>query len=373
VSRKIVYVISDIDKALAFEWIVANLNKNKFELSFILIIQHPAQLAVYLKNKGIPCYLFFYRRKKNLIKITLQLIKLLSKLKPDIVHCHLIYASLVGLTSAWITRVPNRFYTRHHSDYHHRYFPKGIKWDKLCNKLATRIIAPSGAVQEVLVEYEQVPEKKICLIHHGFDLNYFTEVNDEQIVALRNKYQVNNSFPVIGVISRFTELKGIQYIIPAFHRLLQKHPNALLLLFNARGDNEKQIKQQLQQMIPQKSYRLIPFENDLAAVYRLLDFFVQVSTDRTIEAFGQTYVEALAAGVPSVFTLSGIANDFIRDRENALVVPFKDSDAIYTALKELLTNHPLCETIIYKGRESVAKKFSIDTMILKLEALYEEN
>ena len=50
---------------------------------------------------------------------------------------------------------------------------------------------------------------------------------------------------VIGVISRYTEWKGIQYIIPAFKQLLNDFPNALLILANAKGGYQAAIKSQL--------------------------------------------------------------------------------------------------------------------------------
>lgn len=369
---KVAYIISDIDKALAFEWIAEGLSKSKFSLSFILIVQKPAQLEQFLIEKGVPCHVFYYRSKQDFPKILWKVFSLLKRTKPDLIHCHLLYGSLIGLTAAMMAGVKKRYYTRHHSDFHHRYFPKGIKWDKWCNRIATKIVAPSASVKEVLMNYEKVEEGKIVVIHHGFDLSYFTEKDEARVNALKAKYQTHGYYPVVGVIARFTELKGIQYIIPAFHQLLKQYPEALILLFNARGDYEQAIKQQLRQLIPEANYRLIAFENDLGSVYHILDLFIQVSTDRNIEAFGQTYVEALAAGVPSVFTLSGIANDFIRNKYNALVVPFKKTDAIYNAMSEILKDKALRENITRYGRESVQEKFNLRIMIQKLEILYEQ-
>jgi glycosyltransferase involved in cell wall biosynthesis len=371
VKRRVVYIVSDIDKALAFEWIAERMNKEVVELSFILILQKPSALASYLDKKSVPCHTLYYTNKKNLALVFWKIYQILKQEKPSVVHCHLLYGSVIGLTAAKLAGVKKRIYTRHHSDYHHRYFPKGIKWDKWCDLMATRIVAPSFAVKEVLINYEKVPSKKIIIIHHGFDLNYFGEVTTDRIELLKKKYSVCGHFPVVGVISRFTELKGIQFIIPAFKQLLLNYPKALLLLFGAIGDYEREIKQLLHQL-PESSYRVIHFENDISAVYRLFDVFVQVSTDTTIEAFGQTYVEALASGVPSVFTLSGIAPDFIVDGQNALTVPFKNSEAIYQALNQILGDSVLRVGLIKRGRESVTDKFALDIMIKKLEELYAE-
>ncbi|XZF13814.1 glycosyltransferase family 4 protein [Chitinophagaceae bacterium MMS25-I14] len=366
---KITYIISDIDKALAFEWIAQYLDRSRFQLNFILILQQPSVLETFLQQQGITCHSFYYKSKKDFPRILPQVYKLLRQFRPQTVHCHLLYGSLLGLTAARIAGVKKRIYTRHHSDFHHRYFPGGIKWDKWCNRMATSIVAPSNAVKKVLTEMEKVPASKVILIPHGFDLQYFNHVPAERIQTSVQKYNPAQKKPVIGVISRFTELKGIQYIIPAFKQLLKDYPEALILFFNARGDYAPVIDQLLAD-IPPANYRLIPFENDLAAIYPLFDIFVQASTDTTIEAFGQTYVEALAAGVPSVFTLSGIAPDFIENGKNALVVPFKDSNAIYEAMLAILGNEELRKKLKQEGWNSVKDRFALQQMIHQLENLY---
>lgn len=370
VSRmKIVYIISDIDKALAFEWIALGLDARRFDLSFVLLNGGESQLEAFLRMHDIPVKRIVCRSKKDWPKAALQLIAHLRKLKPDVVHCHLQQANLLGLSAAWLLRIPRRIYTRHHSDYHFRYFPGGVKWDKLVNRLSTDIVAPSDGVKRVLTDYEHAPEAKITVINHGFDLAYFNEVPADRKAALRAEYNPSRKGPVVGVISRFTKLKGIQYIIPAFRRLLETHPDALLLLFNAAGDYQQEINAMLADL-PEGSYRTVRFEAELNAVYSLFDVFLQVSTDTFIEAFGQTYVEALAAGVPSVFTLSGIAPDFIRDKENALVVPFEDEDAIHQAISTILADPLLRDKLKSNGWISVRERFSLHKMIKQLNNLY---
>jgi glycosyltransferase involved in cell wall biosynthesis len=122
--------------------------------------------------------------------------------------------------------------------------------------------------------------------------------------------------------------------------------------------------------LPPDSYQEINFEPDIFALYQLFNIFIHVPIDPSIEAFGQTYVEALAAGVPSVFTMSGIAPEFIRHRQNAFIVDFKDSQQIYEAMKEILHNGPLRNTLIQQGKEDVRSLFMLNEMVSKLERLY---
>lgn len=208
------------------------------------------------------------------------------------------------------------------------------------------------------------------IVNHGFELDKFISANREAVDVLGERYNPSHRFPVIGVISRFTEWKGVQYIIPAFKKLLQDYPNALMILANAKGDMQVEINEMLNQL-PENSYRTIEFERDIASLYRLFDIFVHVPVDKFAEAFGQTYVESLASGVPSVVTLSGIACEFVRDRCNALVVPYRNSDEIYKAAVELLSNVDLRTRLIEKGVVDVKQRFPVEVMMNALYTVYE--
>jgi glycosyltransferase involved in cell wall biosynthesis len=166
-------------------------------------------------------------------------------------------------------------------------------------------------------------------------------------------------------------LKGIQYSINAFKQLLTDYPNARLYLFGAseNADFYTEIKNKLSQ-IPAKNICIVPFENNVFDLYHLFDVYIHVPVNSSCEAFGQTYVEALAAGIPSIFTLSGVAQEFIVHEENALVVPFKDSKAIYNGLIRLLNDTSLREKLSNGGFQSVSRMFSFDEYIQNLQKLY---
>lgn len=365
--KKIVYIISNINKALSFEWTAVQLNKGKYDLQFILLNPGTSELETFLNQQGIPVKRIRYRGKKDVPAALFKTYKYLKKTKPDIVHTHLFDAGIIGLTAAQLAGVKKRIYTRHHSEYHHLYYPKAVKYDRYNNYMATDIVAISQVVKQVLLKKEFVDEKKIHLIHHGF---LFSEpITAQKKEALRLSYNLLNQFPVVGVISRYIELKGVQHIIVAFRQVLETYPDALLLLTNVGGNYTNEI-QELLKTIPEKNYRQLPFASDIAALYQLFDLFIHVPIGPDLEAFGQTYVEALAAGIPSVFTLSGIAHEFIIDRENALVVPYKDSKAIYQAIITLLSDKTLANKLIINGKKDVFSKFNLNKMISKLEELY---
>jgi glycosyltransferase involved in cell wall biosynthesis len=197
----------------------------------------------------------------------------------------------------------------------------------------------------------------------------FENVAQNEIEDLQNKYNLQNKNPIIGVIARWIHLKGIQYIIPAFKQLLEIYPNAHLVLANAQGDYAHEIKKSLVDL-PQTSYTEILFEKNLPALYKTFTLYVHTPINAEVEAFGQTYVEALAAGVPSVFTLSGVAREFIEDEKNALVVDFCNGQQIFEAMQKLLSHTDLQKKITENGKEIVKKLFLLQKHIELLEKLY---
>ncbi len=357
-----------VEKALGFEWAIENVNPDKFEFSVISInVSKNSVFEQFCSQRNIEFHRIEYSSKRSIPKAIYDTYKILKKIKPDVVHCHIFEANIIGLTAAILARVNNRIYTRHHSTFHHTTAPSGKKYDLVINKMATSIISISENVSNVL-RMEGVPEKKIHLIHHGFDLSFFNNISDDRLEKVKQKYNPEGKHPVIGVISRYTEWKGIKYTLSAFTQLLKKYPNALLVLANAKG-NDTEVRELINKL-PKNNYIEIVFEEDNAALFKLFDIFIHVPIDPEIEAFGQIYIEALAVGVPSIFTLSGVAREFIVKNENAMVVDFKNEQQIYDTACRLLEDKELREKLIKNGKHDIEKDFSLPLFINKLEKIY---
>lgn len=367
---KVCYILSDVNKALAFEWHALKLKERGFDIHFILMNNEDSPMEKFLRENKFNVDRIKYNGKRNFFSALFKTIALLKKNKTGVISAHLLNAGLVGLFAGKLCFIKKRVYTRHHSTYHHEYAPKGVFIDKFINFLATDIIAISENVKKVLIESEGVKPEKIHLIHHGFLLKEFKDVDSSRVKYLKEKYHVKSSDgPVIGVVSRYFKLKGIQYTIAAFKQLLLAYPNAKLILCGAFGPDKDYIKDCLSHL-PREKYTEIFFEEDNFALYKLFDVFVHVPDNVNCEAFGQIYIEALASGIPSVFTLSGVATEFIADNYNALVVDYKNSDQIYHGILKILSDDDLKNKLIENGYTSIKKDFELDMMIGKLSNLY---
>ncbi len=366
---KITTILFSIDKAKEFEWYIDEIDRNRFEISFISINEkEETHLKKYCDAHVVPFYHVPYQSKKDVFQAIIKTRKILKKLKPDIAHSHIFEGGLIGVTAAWLAGIKNRIYTRHYSDFHHVYFPNGLKYDRWINKKSTHIVAVSEIVKEIVVEKEQVEKQKVSVIHHGVRIEKNDLKIDERIQAIKHRNKVPKNKKILGVVSRYSKIKGIQHIIPAFKKLNEENSNLHLVLANAKGDYKNEIETLLQ-TLPSDSFTEILFEQDNEALFKVFDVFVHVPVSREAEAFGQIYIEALKFGIPSIFTLSGIANEFIKDEENALVVEHENTKAIQTAVERLLKNDKLRENLIENGRKSV-EGFTTMKKTKALEELY---
>jgi len=266
--------------------------------------------------------------------------------------------------------IKKRITTRHSSTLNHDFHPKSVKYDKFINKLATHIIANSYVTQKVLVEREKVPADKIAVIYYNVNITAFAEVNTAEVALLKNKYLLTTiKRPLIGVISRYTYWKGHDFILQAYHKILKRYPDALLIIANAQGQYRNDLEKYFS-TLPKDSFLEIPFENNIPALFKIFDIFIHVPVSSTVEAFGQVYVEALASGVPSIVTLSGIANDIIKNDHNALVVAHEDADSIVKAFEKLMQNSELSDNLVANGRKSIEGLFSLEKEIAAIQKVY---
>lgn len=367
---QLVYIVSQVQKSIAFESTALALTPH-YNLTFLLLNPGNSDLEDFLIKHNIPVKQIKYRGKQDLATAFIQVFIFLIMKRPRIVHAHLFDAQLIGLTAAWLGRIQSRIYTRHTSNYHHAYQKSGVKFDKLSNALATRVISISQATDYTLLELEKVPTHKVVKIPHGFELEQFSNVPQNRVDAVRKKWNIPNQQPVVGVVARFIEWKGIQYIIPAFKKFLTQYPTACLVLCNASGPYADMLLNLVDE-IPESNKIIILFEADMPALYKVFDLYVHSPVDSLVEAFGQTYVEALASGIPSVFTLSGIAKEFAEHKKHAWVAEFQNIDSIYTGMQTLWSNFLLRKELIENGKQEVFLRFQLSDMTERLQKLYNE-
>jgi len=347
---KLAYVISLTEKSIGFEQLFEYLKSEQLDFHIILINEKPSILYDNLKAKGISVTELYYSGKKSIPKLILKTRRILKQQKVNIVHTHLLEGGFIGGFAAWLTRIPRRIYTRHHGDTHFYETKRGRLYDKFIHFFHDTIVCLSTGHYNFLEKHEKIGDK-LVLIPNFVDPKIY-EIPDETSSKIREKYRFSKDRLNIGINSRWTELKGLQYILPAIINSYKKAEIPFhLYLFNAKGNYAAEVEKLLANL-PDSHYTATVFESEIMAVYPELDVFIHCPIRETAESFGLVYVEALGSGTPSIFTLSGIAHDIVVPDKNALVVDFCNIEQIEEAIEKLAKNSELRRTFAAQSAET---------------------
>ncbi len=366
---KITYIVSGITRSVFFEHTAVALRDKGYDIDFILVGNRGNEFELFLKSNNFDCFVIDLKGWISYPACIKQIYNILKNKHPDIVHTHLTSANILGLPAAKLAGIKLRVFTKHSGQTEHKSLKQKL-YDNITTAFSEYAIAITKREKEALVR-EKYKKDNIEIIHHGFDIERFMRNDANKVSFLKNKYNPKGKSPVIGIISRCVEWKGIQYAIPAYKRILEDYPNALLCLFNfSEDEGYSSVINKILEEIPRSSYIKVDFESNVYDMYKLFDVFVHIPIDPISEAFGQVYVESLASGIPSVFTLSGIANDFVVDNQNAKVVDFRNSSEVYVAIKKYLEDPIMSRRIAEKGVSSVKEEFTLHRYISNLNKFY---
>lgn len=372
---RVLNIFSNLQQSRMFELTAQHLDQDRFDFRALLL--NPASVETChlersLTSLGIPTDSWNFSGTRDYASALLRLTRRLKTEKCQVVHTHLRWASYVGIPAARMAGVPARLLTRWHAAEHHREHPGSVKYDRIVNTLATHIITPGRVTYRIVTDWEHVPEAKVTLLNPPLDVDAFRHPAAQDIALLRSRYNPESRSPVIGVISRWVEWKGVQYIVPAVGRLLERYPDALLLLFNASGHYSDALRALLSHL-PARNYRVTPYEPKAAPLYRIFDVFVHVPVDELSENTGGVYSEALVSGVPCIFTLSGTVTGMVQHMKHCYIVPYRDSDAIYEGLRTLLDQPDLARRLGAAGSAVLPDAFRPEVHVRALQELYTES
>ncbi|MBC8506764.1 MAG: glycosyltransferase family 4 protein [Anaerolineales bacterium] len=201
------------------------------------------------------------------------------------------------------------------------------------------------------------------------------KTSQSEIDAFTAEHNRENHHPVIGMATRFASEKGVEVLLDALPKVLERHPKAKVLYAG-----------QYQDVMGEEAYlrRLLPIIqryqdmgqwkflgnlslDQMSAFYSNLDVLVVPSLNST-ETFGLVQIEAMMNGVPCVASdLPGVRQP-PRMTGMGEVVPIGDADALTEALLKIFANPEG-----YQGDlDEINETFNPQTNAAAYEELYQE-
>ena len=210
-------------------------------------------------------------------------------------------------------------------------------------------IVVEGKPQFKYVRNFNVPKERIFFSNHSsLDFSKFDGVD------LRDKLEFNNG-SIILFVGRIIQVKGLDILIKAFHRLSQENPDASLVIC---GDGD--FRSYCERLVKELGTNTVFFQGQvldqaqLASYYKTADVVVVPSLiSLYAEGWGLVVNEAMSMGKPIITTnATGAALDLVEDGINGYVVNHGNIDQLYLALKRILGNTQLID---FMGRNSRRK------------------
>ena len=102
------------------------------------------------------------------------------------------------------------------------------------------------------------------------------------------------------------------------------------------------------------SVRFLPFTTEIPALMNAFDLSLLPSRGET---FGLVVIEAMAAGIPVIGTNAEGVPEIIRQEENGMLVPPRDSDALANAMRHLTEDNGLRERLGRQARQDAIERY----------------
>lgn len=303
-----------------------------------------------------------------------KLIRAFRREKPDMVHSMTPKAGLLCMMAAWICHVPVRIHT-----FTGLVFPTSIglkrkilmATDWLTCACATHVIPEGEGVKNDLVT-NRITRKPLRVLGYGnvrgIDLNRFDPENPEVIKAaeiIRREEVLTFIF-----IGRLVGDKGILELVKAFCRLNKELPDTRLLLV---GREEPQLdpldSSTLKEISDNPAIEAIGQKSDVRPWLLASDIFILPSHR---EGFPNVVIEAGAMGLPSIVTDINGSREIIHNGENGLIVPVKNANALYEAMKHLAETPEEIRTMAANARPMIASRFEQSFVRQCLKDYYKE-
>jgi glycosyltransferase involved in cell wall biosynthesis len=264
-------------------------------------------------------------------------LKLVKKLKPDIIHAHwIIPQGLAAYINFLINKTPYVI-TSHGGDIFGLQNKYLIKLKKLVLQKAKSITVVSSAIKKEVIKIDPSLEPKIEIIPMGVDSKLFNP--DKYDESIKKKYGITG--PFLLFVGRLAEKKGVRYLIEAMPAVLNKFPKSKLLIIGS-GPLELDLKNLADKLHLSSSINFIGAiqNSDLPKFYATADIFIGpsiVADDGDREGLPVTYMEAMACGCPVIATNLHGNRDIINER-NGYLVRQKDNKDIADKITSGLKN-----------------------------------
>jgi len=365
---RITYLITDsgvggTEKMLAA--LIRGLDRTRFEPSLLALkplgetARELAAEGIPVKSLGLPAtvslpYLLalpgaFWKLRRELLRR-----------RPDILHCFLFQANLLGRLAAGFSGVPANLSSIRVIEAEHRFL---LPLDRITSGWVTRYTAVGEAVRRFAIEQLKLDPARVKTIPNGIDLRAFAGLEAEPV---RREFRIPAAAPLIGMMGRLHAQKGVDIFLQAVSKLRADFPELKALVIG-EGPDRGALERLAASLDLSAAVIFTGLRHDGPALLTALDLFVLPSR---YEGMPNVVLEAMAAGKAVVAAAVGAVPELVQEGRTGLLVPPEDPEALARAIRALLQDAELRRRLGANGRGRIEQEFSLEKMIHLTQELY---
>jgi glycosyltransferase involved in cell wall biosynthesis len=313
-------------------------------------------LADELSSAGVgvvPCQF----KKAGGLASTLQLCRVIKKHKIQVVHSHLSRATMQSSAAAKFTK------TGITASVHVRSIDPAFR---LVTKQGGLLIAVSDFIKATLVQ-GGFPRDLIRVIHNATD---FGSHPAREETSIHHELGLGHGSQVAGVVGRIAKAKGQDLALRALAECKDELPHLHLAFIGrtAEAEYEAALRRQAEETGLTSKVHFMGERKDIVGLIDSLDLLLVPSE---MESFGLAALEAMTRGKPVIAAKVGGLPEVVEDGVTGLVLPL-DAMAWRDGLICLASDAEKAREMGRAGRHNAKTNFSVEKMVEKLEAAYNE-
>ncbi len=336
-----------------------------YRIVFIGLTEPETPVAEYfeiLKKHGIKTYTLTIKSNFD-PPCFFKLFNILKRLKPCLVHTHLIHADIYATAAASLAGAGKIISTKHNDDiFRHNKILRKI--NAFFNRRTNGIIAISNSVARFISRMEAVDPGKIRTIYYGLSEPAIHSSRD----TVRRQMGFTEKEIILIIVARLVQQKGHCYLIEAFSKAFEKNQDLRLLIV---GDGE--LKNTLQSQVKEKKLNHVihftGYRKNIPDMLQASDIFVHPSL---WEGFGLAILEAMACKAPVIATRVSAIPELVENNESGLLVPAKDTEELEQAITLLSADKQLRIRLGLNAHQQWKNRFSIKNMVKNTHKYYNE-
>lgn len=331
------------------------------------------------KKQGVRTHAVEMTRTISPIKDVVSLVKMTKFLieeKPFIVHTHTPKAGVIGMLAAKIAGVPHRLHTVAglpllETTGSKRKLLNFV--EKFTYSCATAVYPNSKGLEQIIIDKGFCGSKKLKVLangsSNGINTSYFApELFTHGIKkSLKKELGISEYDFVFVFVGRLVKDKGINELVKAFSKLSEEYINSKLILVGSYESDLDPLLPETVEVI-KKSNSIIEtgYQADVRPYFGISDVLLFPSYR---EGFPNVVMQAGAMGLPAIVTNINGCNEIIIEGENGIIIPVKDSDALYNAMCDVIIQEDFFVRMKMKAREMIVSRYE---QMVVWKAIHEE-